>query len=319
VLANFVCDAVALSPDRLLDMANAELTSHVQTLVNFSLTNPGVQIAIVPPLARTTPEWFNPYLPCFTTFLFGEISKAGRSQVRYLSPFVSPPHFFISDGVHLNQDAGIQFIRFILDGVDQIFPPVSSASHTQPLPTSFVHDSQPVIQDSIAAIPSTSTGASVPHLPSTFAVEFSRISSALGALTGLTGSLRDEARTRREQDNLIFARLKEDRDFEFNKNREDRFTLTGFSTPHAPREESEGEEGRKEGRKEGILSPEAARTRRQSMSRRSAPPRGQGCVCEPQVLFRISSHCFYDSNLSFHFYVISSVILLFIMFCSHFS
>jgi len=245
VLANFICDAAALSPDRILDMANAELSSHVQTLVNFSMAHPDVQIAIVPPLARATPDWFNPYLPCFTTFLFGEVSKAGRSQVRYLSPFVSPPQFFINDGVHLNQDAGVQFIRFILDGVDQIFPPASTLSQTPAISASFLSGSQPIDhQTPSSVVPSVSSGASfsAPVLPSNFAVEFSRISSALGTLTGLTGSIRDEARVRREQDNLIFARLKEDRDFEFNKNREDRFTLTGFSAPGAPRDARERKE-----------------------------------------------------------------------------
>ncbi len=81
VLANFKCDAGSLSPDRLLDLSNTELASHVQTLISFSLANPGVQIPIVPPLARSVPDWFNPYLPCFITYLFGEISKAGCSQV----------------------------------------------------------------------------------------------------------------------------------------------------------------------------------------------------------------------------------------------
>jgi len=61
----------------------------------------------------------------------------------------------------------------------------------------------------------------------------------LHTLTGLTSTIQTDVRTRREQDNLIFARLKEDRDFEFNKNREDRFTVTGLSTPNPPRDPKE--------------------------------------------------------------------------------
>jgi len=207
------------------------------------MANPGVRIAIVPPLARSVPDWFNPYLPCFTTYLFGEVSKAGCSQVRYLSPFVAPPHFFVSDGVHLNQDAGIQLIRFILDGVDQIFPPEQPISMAPSL-SAFSQGSTAELQPASSAPPTVFSGHQFTGsvLPPNFAVEFSRISSALGTLSGLTGSLRDEARVRREQDNLIFARLKEDRDFEFNKNREDRFTLTGFSVPNAPRDARERKE-----------------------------------------------------------------------------
>jgi len=40
--------------------------------------------------------------------------------------------------------------------------------------------------------------------------------------------------TRRLQDNLIFARIKEDQDFALNKNRENRFTVSGLRVSEAP-------------------------------------------------------------------------------------
>ena len=40
--------------------------------------------------------------------------------------------------------------------------------------------------------------------------------------------------SRRAQDNLVFARLKEDQDFSYNKNREDRFTVTGLKVSSPP-------------------------------------------------------------------------------------
>lgn len=244
VLANFICDAGLLAPDKILDQTYAELSAHVHSLTSFSFSNPHIRIAIVPPLPRSNPEWFNPYLPCLTTFLFSEITKSGCSQVRYLSPFVAPPSFFESDGVHLNQDAGVQFIRFIIDGVDQIFPDhvvtetsSSSTFQTGVLPHPVVAMPGVNVQPFVPP-PSSQVRTSLDSVPSTpsFAVEFSRISSALDTLTGITGHIRTETRVRRDQDNLIFARLKEDRDFEFNKNREDRFTITGFIAPDPPRD-----------------------------------------------------------------------------------
>ena len=73
--------------------------------------------------------------------------------------------------------------------------------------------------------------------------EPSTVASALTSLTSLTGTLRSEVTARRLQDNLIFARLKEDQDYAFNKNREDRFTVTGLhvSTP-PPRDALERKE-----------------------------------------------------------------------------
>jgi len=229
-----LCDAGASAPDRILDVANAELTSHVQFLAQFSSTHPSVQIVVVPPLARSDPMWFNPYLPCFTAYLFGEIAKVGSSQIRYLSPFVAPQPFFSADGVHLNTEAGVQFIRFIIDGVDQVFPYLGNPSTPSGL-------SLPPHQP--PSVPTSGPDASLSQVSTTsFALEYSRVSSALQTLTGITTSLQTDVRTRREQDNLIFARLKEDRDYEFNKNREDRFTVSGLFPPPPPRDPKERKE-----------------------------------------------------------------------------
>ena len=68
------------------------------------------------------------------------------------------------------------------------------------------------------------------------------MTSALETLTGLTNTLKSKAKTRRDQDNLIFARIKEDRDFELNKNRESRFTVTGLVTSTPPLDAKERKE-----------------------------------------------------------------------------
>ena len=132
VLSNFICDAGLAYPDRLLDVANAELHDHVQALHKHSLAHPFVKIVVVPPLARTDPDWFNPYLACLTANLFSEISKVGNGQLRYLSPFIAPSHYFEADGVHLNHDSGKLFIQFVLNGVDQVFPASDLTSPSQP-------------------------------------------------------------------------------------------------------------------------------------------------------------------------------------------
>jgi len=265
VLSNFICDACStVAPERLLDVANLELTQHVQALLTYCQSNPSAKVVVVPPLARSVPSWFNPYLPCFTTFLFNEVSKHGSTHIRYLSPFVAPAHFFEADGVHLNPEAGIQFIQFIISGVDQVFPvdsalpsttaaaPVASfptltygsSASSSSLPSSFSTPAPPINYSSVAA-----SGISLPQMSglppaatSSFASEFGRISSALATISGVTSTLRTDVQTRREQDNLIFARLKEDRDHELNKNRENRFTVTGLVASGVPTDPKERRE-----------------------------------------------------------------------------
>lgn len=199
VLSNFICDACTV--DDVLGPANREITEHVELLNTYSRSNPGVSIAVAPPLPRSVPDWFPTYLPVFSTFLFHEITRIGNPRLQYMAPFVAPPGYFESDGIHLNVAAGSSFVQYLVTGADQLYPPV---------------------------IPSTSaantlTPSSVPDAPLT-----------LSQLAQDVKELRSDVQRRRDQDNLVFARIKEDRDFEINKSREDRCTISGLSIRTAP-------------------------------------------------------------------------------------
>ncbi len=197
VLANFICDAC--KGDSVLDPANREISEHVEALNAYSLANPGVSVAIAPPLPRSVPDWYQSYFPVFSTYLFHEVSRLSNPRVKYLAPFVAPPSYFESDGVHLNPEAGSSFIQYLVSGADTLFPP------SQPLPSL--------------------SGAPEDH--STTEVTVLQLSRDVK-------ELRSEFNRRRCQDNLVFARIKEDKDFEFNKTREDRCTISGLSVVNAP-------------------------------------------------------------------------------------
>jgi len=123
----------------------------------------------------------------------------GNPSLKYLAPFVAGPTFFESDGVHLNADAGSSFIRYLVSSADLLFPPTNETS----------------------SIPTPE--ASVP-------VEV----SSLSQLSQDVAKLRSDVTRRRLQDNLVFARIKEDRDFEINRAREDRCTISGVTVSTAP-------------------------------------------------------------------------------------
>ncbi len=202
VLANFLCDACTSDADALT-AGNGVITEHIETLNSYSLSNPDVRIAVAPPLPRTVPDWFSSYLPVFSTFLFHEISRMANSNLKYLAPFVAGPSFFESDGVHLNADAGATFIRYLVSSADLLFPQegddagtASQASHVE---------------------------GSGPEKTLT-----------LTQLSQDVDELRANFKRRRLQDNLVFARIKEDRDFEINKAREDRCTISGLAVRSAP-------------------------------------------------------------------------------------
>ncbi len=177
------------------------------------------------------------------------MSWIGSPQIRLLSPFAAPSEYFAADGVHLKKDAGIQFIQFVIHGVDQVFP-VLDCSTSAPPPSSSLMMSDwassppsPLPASGAQIYPSLtntvpsqepSISSQVKFHPSTSGRGYDQFGAALTSLTRLHHVLSQDVQACRDQDNLIFARIKEDLDFECNKNRENRFTLSGLKPKDTP-------------------------------------------------------------------------------------
>jgi hypothetical protein len=213
VLSNFLCDAGRANPSGLLPALNKVITDHVSYLSEYATANPASRIVIVPPLPRVDPDWFGAYLPGLTSLLTSEVLALSSPQIKCLSPFIAPVSYFDSDNVHLNAAAGVEFVKYIVAGVDQVFPVLDC------------------------------TGSA--NAPSSLPTASPDLASAVRDLTSVTERFQADVLTRRQQDNLVFARLKEDRDFELNKSRENRFTISGLKLrgdqvpPRAPAERTE--------------------------------------------------------------------------------
>ena len=204
VLANFICEAC--TGDDITVSSHQCITDHVDALHRFSLSNPATRIVVAPPLPRGNPDWFQAYLPGFTSFLYHEVTRMCNLHLKFMTPFVAPPSFFELDQIHLNADAGLAFVQFLVSNSDQLFPPTSEV-----------------------------TPVSVPADAS--------IAVSLTSLSRSVDDLRADVRRRRLQDNLLFARIKEDRDYEINRSRKDRCTISGLNIstppPSDPRERKE--------------------------------------------------------------------------------
>jgi len=202
VLSNFLSDAgLAVDESRRLEILSQVVVNHVKALFSYAQANVTTRVVVVPPLPRSVPDWFSAYLPGLGSLLVSEVLGLSSPQVTCLSPFIAPASFFESDGIHLNSAAGIEFIKYIIAGVDERFP---------------VIDCRSVATDSI------------PSSISTSGPEMRMLATAIRDLKNVTQKFQDDVLSRRELDNLVFARLKEDRDFELNKARENRFTVSGL-------------------------------------------------------------------------------------------
>ncbi len=202
VLSNFLSDAgLAVDESRRLEILSQVVVNHVKALFSYAQANVTTRVVVVPPLPRSVPDWFSAYLPGLGSLLVSEVLGLSSPQVTCLLPFIAPASFFESDGIHLNSAAGIEFIKYIIAGVDERFP---------------VIDCRSVATDSI------------PSSISTSGPEMRMLATAIRDLKNVTQKFQDDVLSRRELDNLVFAHLKEDRDFELNKARENRFTVSGL-------------------------------------------------------------------------------------------
>ncbi len=93
-------------------------------------------------------------------------------NLKFMAPFVAPPAYFESDGIHLNQDAGSSFIFYIVSSCDELFPATSE-------------------QEGIVSPP-----------------DGSMVQASIASLSKSVNDLRSDVIRRRLQDNLIFARIK---------------------------------------------------------------------------------------------------------------
>ncbi len=168
VLSNFISDACLQSDQsRLVESANDELRRHVASLHDFLQVNPSTTAVIVPPLPRLVPDWFNAYLPCFTTFLIGEVTRFGCSRLQILAPFIALPSSFESDGIHLTAASGFCFIQYLINGLDQVGPPSVSGLASSSQAPSAPSYSTPSVASSTFTAPSYSAATQFQPVPFT--------------------------------------------------------------------------------------------------------------------------------------------------------
>ncbi len=163
---------------------------------------------------RSVPAWYGPYLPDVLDFLTSEVARIGSSQIGLCAPFVVAPSMLEQDGVHLNPSGGERFLAH-LDSQLQTMLVLASSDGCSPMDQEQDPDCQAI-----------TTILVEPQLDS-----IESIAQAVTNLSRVTSDFEFFARRRFKDDDLIFARLKEESDADLNKSREDRVVITGLPPP----------------------------------------------------------------------------------------
>jgi len=103
VLANFIvkiCSGV--TEEEVPLFANQQITAHVDSLLSLVNRIPSVNVIIVPPLFRSSPSWFGPYLPGIVNYLVSEAKLAYGSLILGSIKFTQLPQLPLKLMLDLN-------------------------------------------------------------------------------------------------------------------------------------------------------------------------------------------------------------------------
>ena len=212
VLENFIVTVCSGVDDEEVQLfARQQITALVDGLWTVIQRIPGVNIIVQPPLYRSSPSWFGPYLPDLISFLSSEVTRINSRQLAVCQPFIVLPSMLEADGVHLNVAAGDRFMAHLDSQLKSLLVEVGG---DVPTPDDRL--------DQILAVVSRNSS----QLDS-----FQTISDTVSELTRTTSGFEAFVRRRFKDDDLIFARMKEESDADINRSREDRVVITGLSGP----------------------------------------------------------------------------------------
>ena len=236
VLPNFICDACTGDDVESFGLfGNQVITSHVEYFVDLISKWPGLTVCIVPPFLRVRPGWFSSLLKSFTTFLSSEVARVNCPGVKLLRSFSVTTEMLTPDQVHLSLVAGGQFMDFLEREIvalklSETAPEAGGDAESSD--TTMINlesseeeeeeklDSSLTLDEKLSRIFSAVSGS---------ASKVSRLKAKVESIATSHSLLDSRLTVRRKQDNLVFARLKEEADYETNRSREDRVVITGLS------------------------------------------------------------------------------------------
>ena len=215
VLENFITEVCADVTDEEVNLfARQQVTALVDKLYSVTQRIQGVNIVIMPPMFRSNPPWFGSYLPDLSSFLVSEVARVGTNQIAVCTPFVVVPSMLEADGVHLSAAGGERFLTHLDGELRTLLIEVESLPQQQGQQQP--HDRLDQILDVVSRNSS--------QLES-----FRAINETVIDLSRSTTNFESFVRRRFKDDDLIFARMKEESDAEINRTREDRVVITGLA------------------------------------------------------------------------------------------
>ena len=183
-------------------------------------------------LPFTFAEWFASHLPGFLSTLGSEVLRLGVSNLLVAPPLVVEDVHLEADGLHLTPAAG----RFFLETLSKAISAELTALADVTLVDATGTEDGEVSESEVEELPESD--AESDRLGSILKIvkSNSKVLSAVKPLKESVVSLvqrsdafETQVRVRRQRDNYVFARIKEETDADLNRSREDRVVVSGLA------------------------------------------------------------------------------------------
>ncbi len=183
-------------------------------------------------------DWYQASLPALNDWLRSEVVRLNLPSLRVVSHFDVTLEMLEADGVHLKPSAGDLFLQQLCQStqIAVSLPPTA--------PTDAPGADNPDIvdiadteaasadddDDEVQALPSDRLGAILRIVTSNSRrlAGVKPLRDALEKLDERSSAFETQVRLRRQRDNLVFARIKEESDCELNRTRENRVVVSGL-------------------------------------------------------------------------------------------
>jgi uncharacterized protein YqgV (UPF0045/DUF77 family) len=176
------------------------------------------------------PDWFTEKLPDFNAWLNSEVSRLDLPSLKIAPAFVVAPEMLEVDGVHLTPSSGDLFLKQLCADILSLLP--SDTDDVTLVDEFMLVASSPSSSDSEPA-----DGEGDDRIASILKIVKSnskklgsvkRLKDNVATLSSRSVAFETQVRLRRQRDNLVFARIKEESDGELNRSREDRVVISGL-------------------------------------------------------------------------------------------
>lgn len=206
VVENILADAVRGSSDEQFDSIICEaMKDFFVTLKKAAESMPGTKFAMVKPILRPSLPWYMENFDKISEFYDIGVSSLKLTNITKLDCVSRMAQQFESDGVHLTATAGKMFVEAILMTAENFFN-AENIDLTNDVDMEIVE------------------GASGTAVGKNLKIRQDQ------ALENRIISLEAEVRDRKELDNLMMARVREELDLVSNTKKEDRIVITGLTS-----------------------------------------------------------------------------------------